>query len=233
MLKYILIAILLLPLSLSGNTFEVIEQSEDGLTVKFSLPDYKIEQVTIDGKTRNKITCPGAELSAEAFKPSLPAFSECIGLPVDGNFNITVLNKKQKTVSTIPIIQIQDSYFERPIRNSTQRKKSEYYPESILKKGNPAYLGNRYFSAFSVFPFQYNNKKKQLLITSEITFRIALSGNKKISRNASFNNNYIDDVGDDFHILVGMGREACARCNAVMVHHPQVPESHVLRILIA
>ena len=107
MLKNILIlSCVLLSGYLFGNTFEVLDQSEDGLTVKFTLPEYNIEKTETNGKIRNKITCIGAELSTEDYKPSLPTFSECIGLPVDGNFNISIIDKKQKTVPTIPIIQI-------------------------------------------------------------------------------------------------------------------------------
>jgi Peptidase family C25/Propeptide_C25 len=203
MLKNILIlSLILLSGFLFGNTFEVLDQSEDGLTVKFTLPEYNIEKVETDGKVRNKITCIGSELSAEDYKPSLPTFSECIGLPVDGNFNISIIDKKQKTVPTIPIIQIQDSFYERSNYSNKNKTSSKLYPESIIKKGDSAYLGNRYFAGFSVFPFQYVYSQKKLLITTEITFRILLSGDKKQKSTPSLSRSYIDDdnVSDKFFL---------------------------------
>ena len=187
---------------LSGNTFEVLDQSEDGLTVKFTLPEYSIEKIETNGKTRNKITCIGSVLSAEDYKPSLPTFSECIGLPVDGNFNISIINKKQKTVPTIPIIQIQDSFYERPNYSKKNKTSSKLYPEALIKKGDSAYLGNRYFAGFSVFPFQYVYDQKKLLITTEVTFRISINGNKKQKSTPGLSRSYIDqdDIGDKFFL---------------------------------
>jgi hypothetical protein len=41
------------------------------------------------------------------------------------------------------------------------------------------------------------------------------------------------DVGEDLHVLVRMRVEALAGLNDVIVDHPQVGETHLLRIVIA
>jgi len=40
------------------------------------------------------------------------------------------------------------------------------------------------------------------------------------------------DIGDDFHIAMGMRRESLAGLDSVFIDHAQMAEVHVLRIVI-
>jgi hypothetical protein len=40
------------------------------------------------------------------------------------------------------------------------------------------------------------------------------------------------DIGDDFHVPMGMGSEAHARCHAVVIDHPETAKSHPFGIVV-
>src|SRR5688572_6885524 len=42
----------------------------------------------------------------------------------------------------------------------------------------------------------------------------------------------LEHVRNDFHIAMRMHAEALARRDPVLVHHPQGPEAHVLRVVV-
>jgi Peptidase family C25/FlgD Ig-like domain/Propeptide_C25 len=194
--KIIVIIGLVLSLTLiSATDFEILELQEDYLIVKFSLPEYEFVSVTTDGKEQFRLFCEGAAYTNEYQKTVLPFFAESIGLPINGDFNITVLDRKQSTkkVQTLLVSSEGDP-------KTNRKDKSIQYPKSIVSKGDSAYLGDRYFCGFSVFPFQYSQKKGELRITSELTFRIDITGNTRSRKNYIPDANFIDKVGDSFFL---------------------------------
>ena len=42
----------------------------------------------------------------------------------------------------------------------------------------------------------------------------------------------LEDVGEDLHVAMGMGGEAAARRHPVLVDHPELPEAHVVGVVI-
>src|SRR5215471_1643722 len=42
----------------------------------------------------------------------------------------------------------------------------------------------------------------------------------------------VENIGDDFHVVVGVAWEPAARNDAILVDHPQTPEAHMGRVLI-
>ncbi|MCD4796793.1 MAG: hypothetical protein K8R49_06470 [Candidatus Cloacimonetes bacterium] len=191
---------------LSASPFEVQEQNENELTVKFTLPEYTFESTNV--KNYSRIICDDKETlnKEKEGSPLLPFFSEIVGLPVDGDIEFQIIDKKQRTKKNIlisPVKKIVD-------RGSSQEyifyidkkayKTARKYPSQLLEKGNPAYLRDRCFTGFNVNPFQYKANTKELLITTEVTFRIIIKGNKISSRNYIGSNNFIDEIGDSFFL---------------------------------
>ncbi len=189
---------------LSAQTFEVTQESEDHLIIRFNLPEYTLETNEFSGLS--EINCSAAAFTAEKGLPNLPFFNEIVGIPVDGDIVISTLEFEQETIDNVKIKPAQGIIDpeSRSTRYSRSQRLPEYdfriYPQNMIKKQDNAFIGDRHFCGFNIYPFQYKAGSNQLLVTSQIRFRIDILGDKTSSRNYLSSNNLIDEVADDFFI---------------------------------
>jgi len=191
---------------LNAEPVSVISQNQDEIIVEFNLPEFEIREISEQNIVFDQIICPQAALSQEEGAPELPFFTAVIGLPVDGDYDLVILeqNKRIRTnLNIFPVRKLID------LGNETENiffqddqiyKLSHLYPESVVNKGETAYLGDRYFAGLRIYPFQYNPHEKQLLITSYLKIKVLIYGEKDISRSWSSSSNFIDKIGDDFFL---------------------------------
>ncbi|MCF7792589.1 MAG: hypothetical protein K9N09_01975 [Candidatus Cloacimonetes bacterium] len=198
--KLIILVSLFLPLCLLANSFEVIEMEEDYLMVKFTLPDYQIEKVERNSVQYDRIFCKGAAYTNDRDRYVLPFFGETIGLPIDGNMHIRIIDQHQTKISTNFLLPVQESFYEENPNGRKKQRSNELYPPLLLKKNEPAYLGDRYFCGFSIFPFQYNEATKTIKVTTELTFRIDIEGVDNGRSTFTRSENFIDKYGDEFFL---------------------------------
>ena len=181
------------------DVFTVIEETEDYLIVEFNLPKFEMEEIN---NSEFKINCMESMQTSEEGFPKLPFFSEIVGIPVDGEIEIQVISKKQKTKTGITISDAEgilnpDGFPKRAVKTENS---FDVFPIEIIKKGHKAFIGDRKFYGFNVFPFQYNQKTNELIVTSNLQFRINIYGNKKTNRAYLTSNNFIDDIGESFFL---------------------------------
>ncbi len=195
----ILIIFLVVSVFLNADVFNVIEETEDYLIVEFNLPEFDIKKID---NTKIFIDCNESLQTAEEGFPQLPFFSEIVGIPVDGEIEIQILNKKQKIVPTSEItiakgILKLDNFSN---NENTPTKTFEIFPANLVKKGHKAFIGDRKFCGINIFPFQNIQNTNELIITSKIKFKISIYGDKTVSRTYFNNSNFIDDIGDSFFL---------------------------------
>ncbi len=97
--KNLILLMVFITALLSASPFEVLEQNENELTVKFTLPEYTFESTDVKNKNYSRIICDGKETlnkEKEGY-PLIPFFSEIVGLPVDGDIEFQIIEKKQRT----------------------------------------------------------------------------------------------------------------------------------------
>nr|MBC8414853.1 hypothetical protein [Candidatus Cloacimonadota bacterium] len=172
--KFLVLFIVLLPVFLGAETFQVLTQNEDELIVKFTLPEFELQNIKNKNGSYHRIVCEGAIGSTRAGYPQLPYFTEIVGLPVDGNIDIQIIDKQQQSNKNINIYPVEklvetdkDLYYEF-YKNKKAYKSSKNYPAELLEKGKKAFLKDRNFTGFRVHPFQYKAASKELVITKEI-----------------------------------------------------------------
>ena len=202
--KITLLLLLIVAIQLNSQHFEILNQTENELIVKFILPEFKMEPIPTEIGSFNKIMCADALLPVKGGYPSLPFFTEIIGLPIDGDASFHVIDKKQRTINNFKVYPIEKMVTsETSITYQFYLKEDTYnssvlYPANIIEKGSPAYLGDRYFMGFNIHPFQYIAKDNKLILTEELTFRINILGNK--NRSISQSENFIDKVANSFFL---------------------------------
>ncbi|MBI9030788.1 hypothetical protein JEZ13_02120 [bacterium] len=207
MTKRIIIITLLLGLCriLLAYDFDILEMNESYLRVAFKVPEYTIEKGAINKIASDKINIDSAELTFDEKKAIIPYFAEAIGIPEDGDIEIRVLSKKSKSYDNLDLERCPVLYLGknneveyRQEYPASKELKNELYPREIVQKGDSAFLGDRRFTSFQLFPFQYNEAQKKLYVHEYIEFEIIISGDKSVDRDWQFSDNFIDKVGDDF-----------------------------------
>ena len=198
--------ILIFSVLIHAECFKVLEQNESELLIKFELPNFKIETVSQNNKIYHKILCNSNAYYIEEGKPLIPYFVETVGLPIDGDIDLQIIDKKQRIKKNINVIPSDKQI---PTENSVEYQfyedvkaynRNSHSPGNLLLKGNKAFIGDRYFTTFFVNAFQFKAKTKELLITTEITFRVKILGNKTSTRNWQTSNNFIDNTGKTFFL---------------------------------
>ncbi|MBN2461004.1 MAG: hypothetical protein JXB60_05300 [Candidatus Cloacimonetes bacterium] len=198
------VILVIMPFLVAAEYLEVISQDVDGLVLQFTLPDYYLEEVRSEGEIYNRIHCDESGYNAVPGYPLLPVFTGIIGLPVDGDYSIRIINQEHKILKGNLIYPAEgfeieansmNYHFHRENRVYNSR---ELYPARLVEKGAQAYIKDRYFASFLINPFQCNCAGKQLVITSSIKFSINISGDKRPGAGSS--HNFIDQFADDFFL---------------------------------
>ncbi|MCF7918931.1 MAG: hypothetical protein K9N06_03335 [Candidatus Cloacimonetes bacterium] len=203
-LNYILLLLLLIVSNLlGGNNFEVLEVTEDYVIIHFTLPDWDQETQEINGTEWQTINCAGAAYGNHAGEPDLPGFSGSVGIPPDGDINVTILSGSPVTIRDVNILPVYESYVRedellyRFKENEVLYHSDSYFPFRIVEKGYTAMAGDRRFYSFLLHPFQYNAAGHKLRYYEELTLRIDISGDKSSFRGNTAGS-ILDKAGDEF-----------------------------------
>ncbi len=191
---------------LLASPFQVLEETSDNVRVKFTLPTWKLESVRQNNQTWQNIICDeGGTFSQEGF-PLLKSFSEAVGIPVDGDVSIEVLSQRNSIVPDVKLypsekidvsgMDVDYTFYQ----DLSAYRSNSLYPSLLVKKGTPAFIGNRNMIPVQLYPFQYRAQNRELLVTTEIEFVIHITGNKVPTRNWQSSTNFIDKSGNTFFL---------------------------------
>lgn len=205
--RIILIALIIgLCQILTGYEFDILDMSETYIRVGFEVPEYTIEKNKTKHRGSDQIKITDSELTFEEMKPVIPYFAEAIGIPEDGDISVRVLTKKSKNYNNLdlercPTLHLNKDEVEyRAEYPASKELKNELYPREIITKGESAFIGDRRFTSFQLYPFQYNEAQEKLIVHEYIEFEIIISGDTTPHRNWQFSDNFIDNLGDEFFL---------------------------------
>ncbi len=202
----IIIAILFTCSDLTASPFEIINLSESDITLHFTMPDFEVIEFEHQGAIYHRIIGDLVTYTSQEGYPLLPYFSENIGIPIDGNIELTVENIIQTSITDILIYPVEklviDGYEVDNVfyRDRAAYNSSEDFPSEILKQGVVAFAGDRRFASFVFNPLRFNARNKQLNIITEATIRIRILGDKTANRDWIPGRSYIDKAGDMFFL---------------------------------
>ena len=197
---------LFIAISLFSKPIDVLEQTNNYITVKFTLPEYNIEDIEQDGEMFHQIITNASNIISEEGKASLPYFSEILGIPADGDIQIEIIKSSNQTLDNINIVPSRKLNANANIvrfdfyQDEQFYKSSKKYPAKLIEKGEISFLRDRALISFRINPFQYIPHKQKLEITTSLIAKIYIRGDKTTSRNWHTSNNYIDKVGDSFFL---------------------------------
>ena len=195
----------LLITSIHCSPFTIISITDNNIILDFNLPQYEIKNSELEGY--QKIICPSASYTSEEGLPSLPIFSEIIGIPVDGKINVSISNTQTSQIANILIepnetielrykenIQLQQDTLpeiEYILQANTDFYNSNtLYPVFPIKTNESAFAGNNKIQSFVFHPFQVNSQNRTLQIINSARINISISGTTNKTRNSFYEDRY-------------------------------------------
>ena len=177
----LVVAVFFTGFTMAGNGFTVkySEESKSDRELSFTIGNYSIENVTIDGKTYSKIIYAGQITSDKKGWAELPFVSSSLQISDDKNISLDVSNSQY--------VDIQLDYPLLPSRGVIYRNQDPssiayeidpasmidaWYPKSLTIADDPYILRDVRGTNVKVFPFQYNSLKNVLRVYSQVNVSI-------------------------------------------------------------
>ncbi|MDY0151841.1 MAG: C25 family peptidase propeptide domain-containing protein, partial [Candidatus Cloacimonas sp.] len=198
MRNYLIYVALILPILLSAAPISLVQENQDALQVEFTLPDYTLDDVQINGITWKKIVSDDGLVHSQETYPELRVFSTAIAVPVDGDYTISYHSNDSTILPGIKIVPSPKLTLdeEDPVYTTVADFKAyasrDLYPLQMVQKGDAAFVGNRKFIPLMIYPFQYRASTQELIVNKSITITVNIQGSKAASKNWQLNPNPLD-----------------------------------------
>ena len=183
MQKFLLlvVAVFFTGFSMAGNGFTVkySEESSSNRQLSFTIGNYSIKTMTIDGKTYSKIVFDGQITSKEKGWAELPFISSSIQISNNKNVSVNVSNSQ--------FTDIQLDYPLLPSRGVIYRNQDPttiayevdpasvidaWYPKALTTSDEPYILRDVRGTNVKVYPFQYNAKQNTLRVYTQVDVNV-------------------------------------------------------------
>lgn len=206
MKRYLVWMLVLLPMVLVAGNITMLNESSNALTIKFTLPEYALQEAMAEGQRLHRIAMDGGMPTADEGYPELRMFSVPIAIPIDGSATARVLSAASEDVRNIliqpvPTLHVVDgerSYQTK--RDYAAYARATLYPANIVEISEPAFVGDRRFVSLRIYPFQYAAARQELVVHQEIEISVAISGTKIPSKDWQFGHSPVDGAADAFFI---------------------------------
>lgn len=202
----LLIMVVLASNILLTKPITILEETNDYIRFRFTLPEWKFEKSEKNNIAWDKIICDeGISLAKEGY-PTLVFFAEALGIPIDGDVSITMLSSDSYNVENVKIeptdkmVLHNEEVSYKFFQDLNAYKNNELYPRDLIQKGTSAFIGNRNMIPIHIFPFRYNAANHRLSVLKVAEIVISVHGNKTPLRPNDYALSYIDQVGNDFFL---------------------------------
>ncbi|MBN2461898.1 MAG: hypothetical protein JXB60_09865, partial [Candidatus Cloacimonetes bacterium] len=162
-----------------GNTgFNLESSSTLGAEIIYSVMEFSIENVTINGEEMQMIHLPGHFLPNEEGAPNLPGSGRYIAIPQYAVPELEMISYRTEIFTGIdlaPAPRIPLETERGPLEYKQDQSiysRNAYYPEQPVTISQPTQIRGLDVVMAGVTPFQYNPVTRELIVYNDIRFRI-------------------------------------------------------------
>ncbi|MCD4696418.1 MAG: hypothetical protein K8S16_09290, partial [Bacteroidales bacterium] len=169
------------PDSWGKQGFTLIEENKSQVIINYSLTDFYLQDLEIDGEQLKTVKVPGIFLPNNEGAPDLPGSGKFIAIPQGAIASyeiVSVRTEKLADVEIAPAPRIPFDNENGPLHYEKDTKiyaKNAYYPAEYISLKNSALRGVDVVM-LGITPFQYNPVTKELLVIRDIKIKIHISG---------------------------------------------------------
>jgi len=183
MKKFLLLAVAILISGLTmasdGFTVKYSENSKSDRQLSFTIGDYSIENVTIDGKTYSKIVYDHQITTKKKGWAELPFVSSSLQISNNKNVSVEVVNSEYTDIQlTHPLLPSRGVIYRNQDPSTIAYEVDPasmvdaFYPKAITTADEPYILRDIRGTNVKVFPFRYNAQKNILRVYSQVNVSV-------------------------------------------------------------
>ena len=162
--------------------FHLIQAADNGVMIEYSLGEYTLEQVNLDGQTYDRVVMEDAATIGEPGKPNLPVIATSIGVPINAEFHLRIEEIQTRPLSGHYRIEPAGSYVVGDealasgkiiyIENPELYANATAYPGVQVELGQAAKLRSQRILPLRVYPFQFTPSSGQLEVVTYVRFLV-------------------------------------------------------------
>lgn len=160
--------------------FHLLQATENGVIIEYSIGEYALEQVEVEGQTYDRVVMKDAATIGEPGKPNLPVVATSIGVPINAEFHLRIEEIQTRPLSGHYRIEPAGSYVVGDealasgkiiyIENPELYASATAYPGVQVELGQAAKLRSQRILPLRVYPFQFTPSSGQLEVVSYVRF---------------------------------------------------------------
>jgi hypothetical protein len=170
------------------DEIQVLKSDQEGIVFKYEVPEPLLQKVKINETDFDQITLDKCPLSDLAGEPQLPVRIVVIGVPLEAEIEVEILEEKSQERSGInlaPALRIEKSDESRLGYKVSSPKldpafmADRFFPEKIVSFDPPMFLRNQRIVRLKIHPIQYDPQRKTIKYHPQLTISVRFLGGKK------------------------------------------------------
>ncbi len=158
------------------------EETNSKVIINYSLSNFYIEDIDIDGNQMKTIKVPEIFLPNDEGAPDLPGTGKYVAIPQYSQASVKIIASRTETISNIdiaPAPRIPLDTEDGPLHYEKNMKiysKNEFYPNEPVKIAEESSIRGLDVVMLGITPFQYNPVTKELIVYRDIKIEISFKG---------------------------------------------------------
>jgi PKD repeat protein len=193
-----------------GNAgFNLERQDAQGIQVVYSVPEFSLENVTVNGKKMQSINLTGIFLPNNAGAPNIPGTGRYLAIPAGAAAHLEIVGMRAETLSGVEIAPAPripketEKGLEYPVNEEIYQTNS-FYPSQPVLLSEPTKIRGVDVVMLGFSPFQYNPVTKELKIYKDIRVNIKFEGGQGIYGDNRLRSRWFDPLLQDLLLNPGV-----------------------------
>ena len=157
-----------------SSAFKVTNGSSGQMNIRFTLPNYTLENITVGDTEFQKVHIKDAGHTLDDGLPELPFLTITLAIPRRGAPQLSLTNTQTQVLSNINAYPVQEGVNnENPkgfVYDADFYQSNTLYPQSPLVCGEPYILRDFRLVSIQVNPFNYNPSTQELTVNESMDF---------------------------------------------------------------
>ena len=160
-----------------NQAFAITDKAANHTDIRFSLPQFELEQSEVGGAIYQRIILPGAGSTLDSGFPELPTLSVHLAIPRRGGVEVSVLSQEQSQIQQFMAYPVQQGQQEEApksfVIDAAFYAGGTAYPATAVRCGDPMILRDFRIVNVLVNPFSYDPQTQTLTVNQEINLRLS------------------------------------------------------------
>jgi len=162
--------------------FNLLSFDGAGVDVTYSLTQYALEDIMIDGQQMQAVYLPGVIIPNNAGAPNLPGYGRFIAIPQGARASVEIVDYRTEVLQGIELAPAApiplDTDDSPPVyrKDPTIYERNAYYPEQPVMLSEVTDIRGVDVVILGITPFQYNPVTKELVIFRDLEVRVSYIG---------------------------------------------------------